>query len=146
MGATTVPHCRWVTDLRVSKRNVYHLMRGGRARWKIDNETCNSLTNQGDPFEHNDGQGTQNLSVVWAMVMLPAFWGEQTQPRCGALVQAVWAKLGSKRLLWERMRALFYDDALVSMRQRLEALLHGVKTSPPILASDASYAGSRVPL
>jgi hypothetical protein len=25
--------------LRVSQRNVYHLMRGGRARWKMENET-----------------------------------------------------------------------------------------------------------
>jgi hypothetical protein len=25
------------------------------------------------------------------------------------LFQAVWAKLGSKRLLWERLRALFDD-------------------------------------
>src|SRR5207244_2053686 len=28
-GADTVQHCRWVTDLRVSTRNVYHLLRGG---------------------------------------------------------------------------------------------------------------------
>jgi hypothetical protein len=34
---------------------------------------------------------------------------DQTQQRCWALFQAVWAKLGRKRLLWERMRAWFYD-------------------------------------
>src|SRR3989442_2144671 len=38
-GADKVQHFSWVTDLRVSTRNVYHLMRGGRARWKIENET-----------------------------------------------------------------------------------------------------------
>ena len=48
-----VQHFSWVTDLRVSKRNVYHLMRGGRARWKIENETFNTLKNQGYNFEHN---------------------------------------------------------------------------------------------
>jgi hypothetical protein len=31
-GADKVQHFSWVTDLRVSTRNVYHLMRGGRAR------------------------------------------------------------------------------------------------------------------
>jgi hypothetical protein len=46
-GATKGQHFRWVTDLRVSKRNVFHLMRGGRARWKIENETFNTLKNQG---------------------------------------------------------------------------------------------------
>jgi hypothetical protein len=37
----------WLTDLRVTKRNVFHLMRGGRARWQIENATCNTLQNQG---------------------------------------------------------------------------------------------------
>jgi hypothetical protein len=138
IGATKVQHLSWVTDVRVSKRNVYHLMRGGRARWKIENETFNTLKNQGYHFEHNDGHGTQNLSVVFAMVMLLAFLVDQTQQLCCALFQAVWAKLGSKRLLWERMRALFYDYALVSMRQLLEALWHGLKKSSPIFASDSS--------
>jgi len=31
-------HFSWVTDFRVSQANVYTLMRGGRARWKIENE------------------------------------------------------------------------------------------------------------
>jgi hypothetical protein len=39
VGDDKVQHFSWVTDLRVNKRNVYALMRGGRARWKIENET-----------------------------------------------------------------------------------------------------------
>jgi hypothetical protein len=73
VGEHKVQHFSWVTDLRVSPRNVYHLMRGGRARWKIENETFNTLKNQGYHFEHNYGHGTQNLSVVFAMVMMLAF-------------------------------------------------------------------------
>jgi hypothetical protein len=55
----TVQHCSWVTDLRVNKGTVYQLMRGGRARWRIENETCNTLKNQGYHFEHNYGHGYQ---------------------------------------------------------------------------------------
>ena len=131
-------HFSWVTDLRVNKRNVYRLMRGGRARWKIENETFNTLKNQGYHFEHNYGHGTQHLSVVFAMVMMLAFLVDQTQQLCCALFQTVWAKLGSKRLLGERMRALFYAYALESMRQLLEALLYGLKKSPPSFALDSS--------
>ena len=131
-------HFSWVTDLRVSPRNVYHLMRGGRARWKIENETFNTLKNQGYHFEHNYGHGTQNLSVVFASVMMLAFLVDQTQQLCCALFQAVWAKLGSKRLLWERMRALFYDYALESMRQLLEALFYGVEKPRPSFALNSS--------
>ena len=55
IGQDQVQHCSWVTDLRGSQRNVSQLMRGGRARWKSDNETFNTLKNQGSNFEHHDG-------------------------------------------------------------------------------------------
>jgi Transposase DDE domain len=138
IGDTKVHHFSWVTDLRVNKRNVFHLMRGGRARWKIENETFNTLKNQGYHFEHNYGHGTQHLSVVFAMLMMLAFLVDQTQQLCCALFQTVWAKLGSKRMLWERMRALFYDYAFASMRQLFEALLYGFKKSSPIVTLHSS--------
>lgn len=42
-----VQHFSWVTDLRVNKGTVYRLMQGARARWRIENETFNTLKNQG---------------------------------------------------------------------------------------------------
>jgi len=137
-GDGKVQHFSWVTDLRVSKRNVFHLMRGGRARWKIENETFNTLKNQGYNFEHNYGHGAQHLSVVFAMAMMLAFLVDQTQQLCCALFRAVWTKLGSKRLLWERMRALFYAYALQSMRQLFETLFYGLKKLQPLWAVDSS--------
>ena len=133
-----VQHFSWVTDLRVSKRTVYTLMRGGRARWKIENETFNTLKNQGYNFEHNYGHGEKNLSVVFATLMMLAFLVDQTQQLCCALFRAVWAKLGSKRLLWERMRALFYDYRLDSMRELLEALSVGFEKSHPMILTNSS--------
>ena len=138
ISATKVQHFSWITDLRVNKRYVYTLMRGGRARWKIENETFNTLKNQGYNFEHNYGHGMKNLSVVFATVMMLAFLVDQTQQLCCALFQAVWAKLGSKRLLWERMRALFYTYQLDSMRALFEALFYGFEKSRPVLSLDSS--------
>ena len=137
-GDTKVHHFSGVTDLRVHQRHVFHLMRGGRARWKIAHETFHTLKNQGDHFEHNDGHGTPHRSVVCAMLMMLAFLVDQTQQRCCALFQTVWATLGSTRMWWERMRALFDDDAFTSMRQRFEALVDGVKKSSPIVTIHAS--------
>ena len=133
-----VQHCSWVTDLRVNKGTVYQIMRGGRARWRIDNETFNTLQNQGDHFEHNDGHGYQHVSVVCAVLMVLAFLVDQVQQMCCPLFQAVWAKLGSTRRLWEQRRALFYAYVLVSMRQLCEALLYGLKKTAPIFAVDSS--------
>jgi len=138
MGATKVQHLSWVTDGRGSTRNVYHLMRGGRARWKMDNETFNTLKNQGDNFEHNDGHGEQNWSVVCATRMMLAFVVDHTQQLCCAFFQAVWAKLGSKRLVWERMRALCYGDRLASRRELWEALWYGYERHRPLLLTDTS--------
>ena len=138
IGKDMVQHFSWVTNLRVSKRNVYQLMRGGRARWKSENETCNTLKNQGYNFEHNDGHGEQNLSVVFATIMMRAFLVDQTQQLCCALFRAVWAKLGSKRLWWERLRALFYGYHLESMRELLEALFYGYERHRPLLITDTS--------
>jgi Transposase DDE domain len=133
-----VQHFSWVTDLRVNKGTVYQLMRGGRARWRIENETFNTLKNQGYHFEHNFGHGYQHRSVVFALLMMLAFLVDQVQQLCCPLFQAVWAKLGGKRRLWEWMRALFSDYALDSMRQLFEALFYGIKKTAPVLEWDSS--------
>jgi hypothetical protein len=138
MGADRIPHCSGVTDIRVSQRNVSPRRRGGRARWKMAHEPFNTLKNQGDNFDHHDGHGTQHLSGVLATVMMLAFLVDQTQQLCCALCQAVWTKMGSKRLVWERMRALFYDYRLASRRALFEALWDGFKKSTPLLALDSS--------
>jgi len=43
----------WITDFTIERHNAYTLMRAGRARWKIENETFNTLKNQGYQFEHS---------------------------------------------------------------------------------------------
>ena len=70
--------------------------------------------------------------------MLRAFLVDQTQQLCCAFCRAVWTKWGSKRLRWERLRALLYAYALQSMRQLRETLLYGLKKLQPLLAVDSS--------
>ncbi|MDQ6963280.1 MAG: transposase, partial [Mariprofundaceae bacterium] len=65
-----VQHFSWVTNFSLSSTNVYQIMRGGRARWKIENETFNTLKNQGYHFEHNFGHGKKHLATVMAHIML----------------------------------------------------------------------------
>src|SRR5262245_66519063 len=100
MRQETCPHSCQITSSvgRGRKRHGYQRMRGGRARWQIENATCKTLKNQGENLESNDGHGEQHLSVVVATRMTLAFWVDHTQQRCGALVQAVWAQWGGTRL------------------------------------------------
>ncbi len=100
-------HFSWVTDLEVTESNAYELMRAGRARWRIENETFNTLKNQGYGFEHNFGHGRQHLATVFAHLMMLAFLMDQVQQRRCSLFRAARAKAGSLRSLWERLRGLF---------------------------------------
>ena len=122
-----IRHFCWITDLTLTPSNVFQIMRGGRARWKIENETFNTLKNQGYHFEHNYGHGEQNLSVVFAMLMMLAFLVDQTQQLACALFQAVLKKEGSRKTLWDHIRALFYTLEFVSLEDILRALLYGYK-------------------
>ena len=128
----------WITDLHATHRNAWLLARGGRARWHIENETFNTLKNQGYHYEHNYGHGQENLSVVFAMLMMLAFLVDQTQQLCCGLFRAVWQKLGSKRALWEILRSHFYHFTFRSMRQLYEAMLYDLAKGMPLPTLDSS--------
>ena len=126
-------HFCWVTDFTITQLNVFTIMRGGRARWKVENETFNTLKNQGYHFEHNFGHGKNHLSVVFAALMMLAFLVDQVQQLGCALFQAVLDKKGSRKRLWEHMRALFKTLAFESMEQLFQAILYGYKAQVIIL-------------
>ncbi|WP_136799917.1 transposase [Desulfosediminicola ganghwensis] len=69
----------WVTDVEITPENVYSIMRAGRPRWKIENETFNTLKNQGYNLGHNYGLGKKNLSGIFAILMMLAFLVDQAQ-------------------------------------------------------------------
>ncbi len=123
----TIYHNSWVTDFNLNKENAYTIMRGGRARWKIENETFNTLKNQGYHFEHNYGLGKKYLTTVFAMLMMLAFLVDQTQQLCCNLFQSVWKKLKSKKALWESIRSYFKCFLVKSMQELYTALLYGIK-------------------
>jgi hypothetical protein len=133
-----VKYFSWVTDLPLNDATVYLIMRGGRARWKIENETFNTLKNQGYHFEHNFGHGKAHLSVIFALLMMLAFLVDQVQQLCDPLFVAAWEKVGSKRQLWEDMRALFRTFVLDSLRTLYELIAAGFVKQFPVRAEDTS--------
>ncbi len=136
-GARVI-HFSWITDLPITKANAPTLVQGGRARWKIENETFNTLKNQGYHFEHNFGHGHHHLSVIFALLMMLAFAVDQVQQLACPLFQAAWHQLGSKRHLWERMRALFYDLPWPSMTAIWRALAYGFHLQGQIILHDST--------
>lgn len=115
----------WITDIVLSRDNVYAVMRGGRARWKVENETFNTLKNQGYHLEHNYGHGQQHLATVFAHLMMLAFLVDQAQELCCGLFQRARQRFHSRTSLWERMRTLFTSFYLDTWEVFWNAIIHG---------------------
>lgn len=98
-------HNSWVTDQKVSKQNIVELVKAGRARWKIENETFNTLKNQGYHLEHNFGHGIQYLSNNFFVLNVLAFFIHQILELCDRGYQYCRSKYSSRKEYWNGLRA-----------------------------------------
>lgn len=125
-------HSAWLTDIPLNQESIITIMKGGRARWKIENETFNTLKNQGYNLEHNYGYGEKNLSVNFIMMMFLAFFIDQIQLSSCQKFKQIMSQLTRKSYVWQeliaQLRQLFFDDweqfyGLIVGDFRLEAKL-----------------------
>lgn len=116
----------WITNIKVSKTNVLKITRGGRSRWKIENEVFNTLKNLGYNFEHNYGHGKKYLSTIFCLLMMLAFAIDQIQEICCELFRRCKQRAGTYRNLWAEMSTLFKYVPLHSW-ENFYALLVGEK-------------------
>jgi hypothetical protein len=131
IGRRETRHFSWITDLELDDETVPIVARGGRARWRIENETFNTLKNRDYAFGHNFGHGGNHLATVFAILMMLVFLIDQAQQIGDGLFQALWAKMGSKQRLWKRIQSLFECFRLESFRQLYETLLNFQATPLP---------------
>ena len=115
----------WVTDLPLSKDTVNNIMRAGRARWKIENETFNTLKNQGYNLGHNYGLGKKNLSAVLSILMMLAFMIDQVQQMSCWLFKEAREEKGAKYRLWESIRGFFDHYRVDSMETIYRSIVFG---------------------
>ena len=122
----------WVTDISVDKNNVVDLVKGGRARWKIENETFNTLKNQGYHIEHNFGHGKQNLSMIFFVLNLLAFYVHQILELTDRLYQTVrYKKFTSRKEFWNQLRCTFRILRFKSFEHMVAYILHPPDIMPP---------------
>jgi hypothetical protein len=127
-GGKTTYRNSWVSDLPISEKNVKELVKVGRCRWKIENETFNTLKNQGYHIEHNFGHGQKHLSFNFFLLNLLAFFMHQIFELTYAVYQELRTKFGSRRNLWDHLRACLYILVFPDIDAYFEWLLH----PPPI--------------
>jgi hypothetical protein len=111
-----------VTDLPLNQDTVETVMRGGRARWRIENETFNTLKNLGYQFEHNFGHGYKNLSNNLAVLLMLVFLIDQLQQRASPQFQAALQHCERKLYLWNRMKQYFVVLCFTNWADFFEAI------------------------
>jgi len=112
----------WVTDIEVDEKRVDILVKGGRCRWKIENECFNTLKNQGYCLEHSYGHG-DNLSFNFYLLTLIAFLFHQIQELTDNLFQLCRKSYGSKKNLWDHFRAYIHLMLFETWEQLLSFVL-----------------------
>jgi len=123
-------HNSWVTDQNVSRQNVTELVKAGRARWKIENETFNTLKNQGYHIEHNFGHGQQHLSNNFFALNVLAFFIHQILELCDRGYQYCRSKFSSRKEFWNNLRAAIR----IMLFSDYEHLLRNMADPPEIRA------------
>lgn len=99
----------WITCIPLNKETLSPVEKGGRNRWKIENETFNTLKNQGYNLEHNYGHGKQHLSTVFAFLIVLMFLIDQVQELSCAMFKTARKQFKSRTSLWDKIRSLFFN-------------------------------------
>jgi hypothetical protein len=115
----------WITDITLSRDNVYSVMRAGRARWKVENETFNTLKNLGYHFEHNYGHGKQHLATVLGVLTILAFLLDQIQELYCPVFQAARNKFYSRTSLWEKIRGMMEEHYIQDWKSFYLSIIWG---------------------
>ena len=93
-------------DLTLSEDNVAAVMRGGRARWKIENETFNVLKTKGYNIEHSFGHGKLHLAAILVTLNLLAFAIHTVCDIGDELWRSARQKLGSRSQFFNNLAAI----------------------------------------
>ena len=124
----------WITDIEITRDNIFTIAKGGRSRWFIENEVFNTLKNQGTHFEHNFGHGYRHLSTVFSMLMVLAFLIDQAEQIACPLFRAALKRFkGKKSYLWRRIRAFFSTHIIPSWEILYRVIISGNNRTVAIL-------------
>jgi len=124
-------HNTWVTDIIVTENNVAQLVKGGRAKWKIENETFNTLKNQGYHIEHNYGHGKKNLSNTFYLLNVLAFFIHQILELTDLLYQQCRKKFSARKEYWNQLRCTFRILLFQSWEHMLKLIIDPLNKGEP---------------
>ena len=105
----------WATDIQITHNIIKELTAVARARWKIENETFNTLKNQGYHFGRNYGHGKKFLATNFAILTFLAFLIDQIAMHLDTDFQGAKEVCKTFKNFWEKIRNIFYLIPTMSM-------------------------------
>ena len=99
-------HNSFITNHLLTEEKIFVMIKGGRTRWKVENEGNNILKNQGYNFEHNFGHGQENLSEILLCLNLLGFVFHNVLELVNIDYQRIREKLVKRKTFFNDIRAL----------------------------------------
>ena len=99
-------HNAFVTNHKITDKNVESIVLCGRARWKVENENNNTLKTKGYNLEHNYGHGEKNLSSLLATFIILAFLFHTVLDFMDGKYRLLRKKLSARQTFFNDIRSL----------------------------------------
>jgi hypothetical protein len=120
----------FITDFKITDKNLPGIVAAGRSRWKIENENNNTLKTKGYHLEHNFGHGKQHLSSLLATMNILAFLFHGFLMFCDEAYRLVRINLPTRQTFFDDVRALTRYLCFPSWNALMDFMMRGLEIGP----------------
>ena len=92
----------WLTNLKVKKSNIVKIAKGGKLRWKIENEGSGIQKNRGFNLEHPYSQNETSMKNFYLLLQI-AYIISQLMEKGSLLAHKIQKVFGSVTMLFEQL-------------------------------------------
>ena len=124
-------HNAWVTNHLLTVKNVAHLAKVGRTRWKVENENINVLKTKGYNLNHNFGHGQNHLANVFFSLNLLAFLVHTAQHLLNKSYRLLRETLAVRRTFFNDLKALTRYMVFDSWESLFAFMIEGLELEFP---------------
>lgn len=121
----------FVTNYKISHKNVEGIVAAGRTRWKIENENNNTLKTKGYHLEHNFGHGKKHLSSLLATLNILAFLFHTLLEMMDEKYRLIRKTLPTRKTFFNDIRALTRYMCFDNWNHLLDFMLQGLELEIP---------------
>jgi len=125
-----IHHNAFITDFKITDKNVAGIVAAGRVRWKIENENNNTLKTKGYHLEHNFGHGKEHLASLLVTMNILAFLLHSFLTFCDADYQLIRSTLPTRKTFFQDIRALMRYHCFSSWAVMMDFMMRGLEIGP----------------